>query len=315
MTENVSKEFSNALSQKNLLVFTGFLGILLIVSTYIFGLYVLAMAVVSYAAALVVEYLFAQFRKKPLDKSWMVTPMVLTLLLPPTLPLWMVAVGSSFGVLFGKSLFGGFGKNVFNPAIVGLLFITISFPRFLNTEWFNPRTGNTDTYAPIDLFNSNELNFDFLDLFVGNVPGSLGITFRLGILVLGIILILLKLIDWRIPVFYLGTILVASYLADITGVAPYDNPFLSIMVGSVMFAAFFVATDHITGPIDKRAKIVYAIGLGLITFIIRAFGTFAEGVVFAVILMNAIAPLIDSYFIKKYEPTDEEKEDIKEAMA
>ncbi|MFW6320065.1 MAG: RnfABCDGE type electron transport complex subunit D [Bacillota bacterium] len=315
MTENVSKEFSNALSQKNLLVFTGFLGILLLVSTYIFGLYVLAMAVVSYAAALVVESLFAKFRKKPLDKAWMVTPMVLVLLLPPDLPLWMVAVGSSFGVLFGKSLFGGFGKNVFNPAIVGLLFITISFPRFLNTMWLNPRTGDVDTAASINLFNANELNFDFLDLFIGNVPGSLGTTFRLGILILGVILILLKIIDWRIPVFYLGTILAASYLADITGIASYGNPFLSIMVGSVMFAAFFVATDHITGPIDKRAKIVYAIGLGIITFIIRAFGTFAEGVVFAVILMNAIAPLIDSYFIKDYEPSKEEKEDIKEAMA
>lgn len=314
MTEKETSGFSDAISRKNLWIFTGSLSILLAASVVIFGLYILAMTVVAYVAALVVELLFAKFRKKPLDRAWMVTPLVLTLLLPPTVPLWIVAVGASFGVFFGKSLFGGLGKNVFNPAVVGVLFITISFPRFMNTEWLDPITNVIGTTAPIHNLYNGTLDLSFVELLLGNVPGTVGGTFRLGILVLGLGLILLKVIDWRIPFFYLGTMFVATFLGVIIAPDMFVDPLLTLMVGSVLFAAFFVATDPVTGPLHPKSKMIYGVGLGLLTLLIRYFAAFPEGVIFAVILMNAMAPLIDSFFIK--EPLKNEEEDeLKEAMA
>ena len=286
----------NVLSKKNMLIFTSFLGVLLVAAAFIFGLYVFAIAAVSYGASLTVEVLFAKFRKKELDYGWMVTPLVFTLFMPPTLPLWIAIVGSSFGTFFGKSLFGGLGKNIFNPAIVGVLFITISFPADMATTWLDPVSEAIKSTTPLIELNSGAaFNYSIGELMIGQVSGALGETFKLGIIVLGLALIVLRIIDWRIPVFYLVTVFALTYIGHVIDPATYKDPILSILVGGVMFTAFFVATDPVTSPELPSGRIVYAVGLGILTVIIRYYAAFPEGVIFAVIIMNAVAPLIDGW--------------------
>ncbi|MGS0973198.1 MAG: RnfABCDGE type electron transport complex subunit D [Candidatus Izemoplasmataceae bacterium] len=301
----------NILSKKKMIIFTAFLGVLLVASSLIFGVYVFAIAAVSYGASLTVEILFARFRKKELDYGWMVTPLIFTLFLPPTLPLWMAVVGSSFGTFFGKSLFGGLGKNIFNPAVVGVLFITISFPADMATTWLDPISEVIKSTTPLIELNSGAVfNYSIAELMIGQVSGALGETFKLGIIVLGLALIVMRIIDWRIPVFYLGSVFVFTYIGHMIDPATYKDPVLSLMVGGVMFAAFFVATDPVTSPELPSGRIVYAIGLGIITVIIRYYAAFSEGVIFAVIIMNAVAPLIDGWN-SKADSLEELKEGAK----
>lgn len=301
----------NILSKKKMIIFTAFLGVLLVASSLIFGVYVFAIAAVSYGASLTVEILFAKFRKKELDYGWMVTPLIFTLFLPPTLPLWMAVVGSSFGTFFGKSLFGGLGKNIFNPAVVGVLFITISFPADMATTWLDPISEVIKSTTPLIELNSGAaFNYSIAELMIGQVSGALGETFKLGIIVLGLALIVMRIIDWRIPVFYLGSVFAFTYIGHIIDPSTYKDPVLSLMVGGVMFAAFFVATDPVTSPELPSGRIVYAIGLGIITVIIRYYAAFSEGVIFAVIIMNAVAPLIDGWN-SKADSLEELKEGAK----
>jgi len=286
----------DVLSKKNMIILTVFLSILLIAAALIFGVYVFALAAVSYGATLTVELLFAKFRHKELGYGWMVTPLVFTLFLPPTLPLWMAVVGASFGTFFGKSLFGGFGKNIFNPAVVGVLFISISFPADMATAWLDPISEIIKSTTPLIELNSGvAFDYTFRELLFGQVSGALGETFKLGIIILGLLLIILRIIDWRIPVFYLGSVFVLTYVGNMIDPNTYKDPLLSLMVGSVMFAAFFVATDPVTSPELPVGRIIYAIGLGIITVVIRYYSAFPEGVIFAVIIMNAVAPLIDGW--------------------
>lgn len=299
MIQNPSLLLKDALSRKNMGIFSGALLILLGVATYIFGLHVLLLAAVSITVSVAVEFTFAKLRKKEIGTSFLVTPLVFTLMLPPTLPLWIAGVGIAFGTFFGKAIFGGHGKNIFNPSLVGLLFILISFPAFMNTMWLNPVTDIVSTATPLNTLNRGiPFPYETFDLFFGNVPGTLGETFRIGILVLGFLLILLKVIDWRTPLFYIGSVFVITFLGGLIAPDSFRDPFLSMIVGGLLFGAFFVATDPVTSPINGKGRMIYGIGLGLLTVIIRNFAAFPEGVTFSIILMNAIAPIIDSMTVK-----------------
>lgn len=292
----------DVLTKKNLLIYTGSLGVLLIAATVIFGLHVLLLALVSYAVGLIIEWLFAHFRKKPFDPSWMVTPLVITLLLPPTAPLWLAGIASGFGVMFGKAIFGGLGKNVFNPALVGILFVWISFPVEMATTWLNPINGDIIASAtPLMQFNGGVLIYSLEQLLFGNVPGTLGETFRLGIIVLGLLLVVLKVSDWRIPLAFLSTVLVLTFLVTLIQSKPVVDPLYSLFVGGVLFGAFFVATDPATSPRTDYGKFIFGIGAGFLTVLIRHFAAAPEGVLFAIILMNALAPLIDSNLLERAE--------------
>lgn len=308
MTETLTSVQNEALIKKNTYIFTGALAILLISSVFIFGWYVLALAAVSYAVALIVEILFSKLRKKEFDYGWMVTPLLITLLMPPAIPLWTVGIASFFGVFFGKNIFGGSGKYIFSPALVGVLFVLISFPAQMGTAWINPATADLFTGAtPLNLFNRGiALDYSTLDLLMGSTIGTLGETFRLGIIVLGLALIVLKVSDWRIPLSYLGSFFIFTGIAfliwpDSIG----KDPVTSLLLGGILFGAFFIAIDPVTAPITGKGRIIYGIGLGLITFVIRNFATFHEGVTFTIIIMNAISPLIDDKTVKK-DVTSEE---------
>jgi Na+-transporting NADH:ubiquinone oxidoreductase subunit B/electron transport complex protein RnfD len=299
------------LSLRTMLIFTGALGVLLLAATIIFGWYVLAIAAVSYVFSFGVEYGVNKARKKPLDNGWMVTPMVFALLMPPTAPLWMVAIGSTFGTLFGKMLFGGLGKNLFNPALVGVLFITFAFPVLMNTEWLNPVTNLISSSTPISLLQAKGGSlgsFTYTQLLLGNVPGLLGETFRLGIIVLGITLIALKIIDWKLTVSLIATV----FLLNLIGIilfpgSNFKDPIASLLVGGLMFYSVFIVTDPVTAPYQPIAKILYGIGVGILTVVIRNFATWPEGLIFAVIIMNAVAPMLDSLKINERKPMEVSK--------
>ncbi|WP_069998520.1 RnfABCDGE type electron transport complex subunit D [Cellulosilyticum sp. I15G10I2] len=265
-----------------------------------YGMHVLWMLITSYVAAFCVEFSFAKIRHLKVDAGAIVTPLIFTLVLPPTLPLWIVAVGSAFGVFFGKAIFGGLGKNIFNPAIVGRLFITISFPAFMATMWLDPKTDAITTASPLGVLNrGQDFNYGLMDLLIGGVPGSVGETFRLGIIIIGIILILMRIVNWRIPVFFIGSVFLITWAGSLIWPGTYKDPFLSILVGGILFGAFFVASDPITSPYTQKGRMLYGIGLGIITVVIRNFAAFPEGVMFAVIIMNAVSPLLDDMVLNR----------------
>jgi Na+-transporting NADH:ubiquinone oxidoreductase subunit B/electron transport complex protein RnfD len=306
MSQEMHLKLPNVPSKRNLLIFSGSLVILLIASAFLYGIYVFAVAAVALLSGGIVEYVFAKVRKTEFEISWIVSPLVLTLMLPPTVKLWVVAVGAVFGIFFGKAIFGGLGKNIFNPAVVGVMFVTISFPSIITAaEWIHPTIDGFAGSTPLAMLNKGgDFTYAFIDLFLGNVPGSIGETFRIGIIVLGIGLIVLKIVDWRIPVAYLGAFLTFTAIGYFIDPTVFPDPILSLFVGGVLFAAFFVATDPVTAPLKPMGKIVFGLGLAFFTVLIRNFATFQEGIIFAVILMNAIAPLIDDLFDKQPKEND-----------
>ena len=308
MEQQTQLKLETTPTKKNLLIFTGSLLILLVASAILYGLYVLAVAAVALVSGGLVEYLFAKVRKTEFDISWIVSPLVLTMMLPPTIKLWVVAVATVFGIFFGKAIFGGLGKNIFNPAVVGVLFVTISFPSLITAaEWIHPSIDGFAGSTPLAMLNRDgDFTYPLIDLLIGNVPGSIGETFRIGIIVLGIALLVLKVADWRIPVAFIGSFLGLTALGYWLAPASFPDPIISLFVGGLMFSAFFVATDPVTAPIKPWGKIIYGIGIAFFTILIRNFATFQEGIIFAIILMNAIAPLIDGWFEKKPEEIKEE---------
>ncbi len=311
MNETTAPVHINTPTEKKLWLWTGFLGVLLLAAVVIFGPYVLFIALTSYVVALIIEWAFAKSRGMKIDRAWMITPMIITLMLPPIIPLWIAGVATGFGVFFGKAIFGGHGRTVFNPALVGVLFVLISFPSQLNTQWFEPKDhgplmpsteniGHPDFDVENDAVSSPALlripgNYTTGDFLLGRTAGAVGETFMIGIITLGIGLMLLKVFDWRVPLALLGTMVVLTLIMNLVGTG-YPSPVTSLLVGSATFAAFFVAPDPVTSPIKSWGKVVYGIGAGILIFLIRYEAAAVDGVVFGLIIMNAITPLIDSWF-------------------
>lgn len=309
MTEKIGLK-KDELSNRNIFILLSALFVLLIYGTVVFGLKAIWIALVSYVAAVIVEWTFAKIRKKKMGLSFLITPLIFALMMPVTMDLWIVAVGSAFGVFFGKMIFGGQGKNIFNPALVGVLFVTVSFPLQMNTRWLNPETDLVAAVTPlISLNKALPMDYSMMDLLLGHVPGVIGETFRLGIIVLGLLLIILKVVDWRIPLSLIGTLFVITFLGNIVLPNNFIDPVYSLLVGGLMFAAFFVATDPVSMPIKSWGRIIYGVGIGLLTVIIRNFATFPEGLTFSIVIMNAIAPLIDNLFVKE-EIKEEETHEL-----
>ena len=295
---------NDAFKKRNTWLFAGSLAILLVIGTFIFGWRVLLLAAVSFAVSLVIDYVFATLRKKPFDSEWMITPLLVVLILPPAVPAWLVGIATFFAVFFGKNIFGGSGKYIFSPALVGVLFVLISFPVHMSTNWLYPG-GDLFTGATplLSLFRgANPYPFTTTQLLFGQAPGVVGETFRAVVLLLGVLLLVLKVRDWKVPVSYLGFFFVLTGLSFIFFKDTFGrDPILSLLTGGLLFGAFFIASDPVLSPQHTKGKILFGFGLALITFIIRFFGTYAEGVTFAIILMSAISPLIDNLTLKKEE--------------
>ncbi len=227
-----------------------------------------------------------------MDGSAPLIGLLLALTLPPTINLWMVAVGAIFAIAIVKEVFGGLGHYIFSPVMGARVFLEASFVTEMST-WIKPMGFARDiivTERPLsETFVWSGTRFAlYKDMFFGNTAGSLGETSAMLIMVGGILLLAYKLIDWRIPVAFIGTIAVLN-------LALGEDPIFQILAGGLMLAAFFIATDSVTSPITHKGRIIFGIGCGLFTLIIRQFAAAQEGVYYSVLFMNAIVPLLDRF--------------------
>lgn len=253
---------------------------------YLFGLHALSVIIVSIFSAVVAEFIALKLMGKPytMDGSAIVTGLILALCLPPTVPIWMPIVGAVIGVAIGKCAFGGLGHNIFNPALVGRVFLMVSWPALM-TRWVSPFSAVT-TATPLGQWHAGGGYTPTTDLFFGNVAGCIGETSALAILIGGISLILMRYIDWRTPLSYIGTV-------GILMLALGENPLFHMFAGGLFLGAFFMATDYVTTPITKKGRIVFGVGAGALVVVIRMIGGPPEGVAYSILIMNAFTPLID----------------------
>ncbi|HID73652.1 MAG TPA: RnfABCDGE type electron transport complex subunit D [Thermoplasmata archaeon] len=266
-------------------------------AVYFFGLYAILIMMTSVLTAVLVEYVAKMLRRRPfvMDGSAVITGLLLALLLPPRIPLWAAAIGAAVAIGIAKEAFGGLGHNIFNPALVGRAFLTASFAALM-TQWVLP-VGSPTADA---VSGATPLGEGFVregskaqlywDLFIGNVGGSLGETSALLILAGGLLLVVLRIINWRIPLFYIGTVAV---LTAVLGV----DPLFHVLAGGLMLGAFFMATDYVTAPLTNTGKIAFAVSAGALVVAIRLYGAMPEGVAFSILIMNGFTPLIDRYTV------------------
>jgi len=231
-----------------------------------------------------------------------ISGLILALLLPVATSYYAIIISTIFAVAVGKMLFGGFGYNIFNPAIVGRIFCQTCFLSNMKyTADATVTTGATVTSVLGESGWSLEIldykGFKLTDILLGNYQGALGETFTIVILVVGIVLMLRKVIDWRAPVFYLGSIFIASFfmgLAGGYGLDSFEYALVQISVGGIMFGAVFCITDPVTSPTSPAGRVIFALGAALVTMLIRVFGSVPEGVAYSILIMNALTPLIDA---------------------
>ncbi|MCK5173995.1 MAG: RnfABCDGE type electron transport complex subunit D [Planctomycetes bacterium] len=284
----------------------------LICSVYFFGLRFLAMMIVSYAVGGAVEVAFAVIRKEEINEGFLVTGMLFPMIMPPTLPLWMVGVGVAFGVLVGKELFGGTGRNIFNPAIVGRCFLALAYPLQMSTNWVKAGTGGigraleyvtvdsvdaVSNATPLVLAKGGEI-VDISKMFLGNISGSIGETSALAIIAGGIFLLMTRVGNWRTVVATLLSAFVLSAIFHNSDSERFAPAMWHLCAGGLLFGAFFMATDPVTSPVTNAGKWFYGIIIGIVTVLIRNFGGYVEGVMFAILLGNIMAPILDEIVFK-----------------
>ena len=280
----------------------------LVLSVYFFGLRTLVLLLIVTITGILSEYGIMRLidvKKAKVSEALFVTSLLFTLTLPPSVPFWVAAVGIAFGVVFGKCVFGGFGKNIFNPALVGRALIYVSFPAYMTVTWTEPFSGLPGGFAqwssgidaatsatPMILMNKAGVVTDYLKLFLGNVSGSLGETSALIIILAAVYLMITKTASWKIIVSCLASFTILSSILYWTGVIAAD-PLFSILSGGFLFATVFMATDPVSAPRQEISKFIYGALIGIVAIVIRAFALFTEGVMFAILIVNAFVPLID----------------------
>lgn len=278
----------------------------LLVSLYFFGLGSLLVTSVSIAACVLFEYLIGRFLLKQEtnlhDGSAILTGLLLAFNLPSNLPLWIVIIGALVAIGMAKMSFGGLGNNIFNPALVGRVFLLISFPQQM-TSWPLPKAFNlayldaATGATPLAMMKSGRLaNMpDHLDMLLGNMGGSLGEIAAAALILGGIYLLIRKVISWHIPLSILLTVYIFTAILKLANPETYVDPLSHLLSGGLILGAVFMATDYVTSPMVKRGQIIYGIGIGVITVLIRVYGSYPEGVSFAILLMNGVTPLINAY--------------------
>ncbi len=248
------------------------------------------------AGCVLTEYLIQKVRRVQVrisDLSAVLTGILLALVLPPSIPLWMAFLGGVFSIALGKEVFGGLGQNIFNPALLGRAFLMAAFPVALTT-WVKPFSLDAVTTAtPLGLAKFEQVVTPSMSLFLGNVGGSLGETSALALLAGGAYLLYKKIIDYRIPLAYVGTVLVFAAITHLIAPARFSPPIFHVLAGGVLIGAIFMATDPVTSPVTPAGRWIFGVGCGLVTMIIRFRGGLPEGVMYAILLMNAITPLIN----------------------
>ncbi|SHN54310.1 Na+-transporting NADH:ubiquinone oxidoreductase subunit B [Fervidobacterium gondwanense DSM 13020] len=274
---------------------------ILLFSVFAYGFTVLINAVVVFGVAILVEYAFERNKNKPVSEAVLVTAMLFLLSLPPKVPFWVAALGIAFGVAFGKEVYGGFGRNVFNPAIVGRLFIYITFPVYMTTNWVRPSILGLDSITsatPLQILRENGL-VNILDLFLGWRAGSFGEAPVFLILAAAVYLIYTKTASWRLMLSTYGAAALLTFFLDILNVPKALPTLPAIMSGSLIFVTVFMATEPITAPKKVKSQWIYGMIIGVSGVIIRTFSLFSEGWSFAILIGNVFAPLLDEIIKEK----------------
>lgn len=271
----------------------------IIAGTIHFGIRALWIMLVTSAAAVAWEALANKAMGKPFsigDGTAILTGLLLAMNLPPTVPEWVCIVGAFIAIVLGKMVYGGMGYNPFNPALVGRVALLLAVPSIM-TNFIAPQkilswcsaANATSTATPLAV-----KNFNTMDLFLGNVPGCIGETCFLALLIGGVFLICLNLIRWQVPVCFMGTVAIITGIAYVVNPNAYPmSPLAHICSGGIALGAFFMATDMVTTPLNRKGSVLFAIGCGVITSVIRLWGSYPEGVSFSILIMNALTPLID----------------------
>ena len=277
-------------------------------SIYFFRFYAVFTLSLSVFTAVVSEMILNKLMKKEIsiyDGSAVITGILFAFVIPPQLPFWQVIIGSSISIILGKMVFGGLGHNIFNPALIGRAFLMASWPVAM-TSWIIPEkiTGikgidaavgatplgilKIEGYGKVVEYFGNDKGKMYVDLFLGNIGGSLGETSAVALILGAVWLFYRKIISWHIPIFYIGTvfILMAFFRQD---------PLFHVLAGGLILGAFFMATDMVTTPTSVKGKIVFGIGAGILVVWIRLKGGYPEGVCYSILIMNAFTPIIERY--------------------
>ena len=270
-----------------------------VVGVFNFGSSAFIIILISVLSCVIFEALFEKITKRKntvLDLSAAVTGLLLALNLPPEVPYWMPVLGSFFAIIVVKQLFGGLGQNFMNPALAARCFLLISFTGRMTTFTYDAVT----TATPLANLKAGEA-VDVLSMFLGPTAGTIGETSALALLIGGAFLLVRRVINYRIPLFYIGSFSVFILAYALATGRGFDVSYLlaHLCGGGLMLGAFFMATDYVTSPITPNGKIVFGIILGLFTFLFRIFGGSAEGVSYAIILGNLLVPLIERVTVPK----------------
>ena len=275
----------------------------LAVSTYVLGWRVLMITAISIASCVLFEYLIQRFLLKGRttigDLSAVVTGLLLAFNLPAGIPWWIVVIGALVAIGIGKMTFGGLGCNPFNPALTGRIFLLVAYPVQM-TDW---TTGVPDALSGSTMLANVKAGavslgeVDYVALLSGHMNGSMGEIGALALLLGGVYLLWRRVISWHIPVAVLGTMMAFSLCVAIPdgGAMLWQMPLFHVLAGGAMLGAIFMATDYATSPMTHKGMIIYGVGIGLLTMIIRLWGAYPEGMSFAIFIMNAVTPLINKY--------------------
>ncbi len=281
-------------------------------SAYIFGARAITVTAISVVSCVIFEFLYRKLMKKPCavgDLSAVVTGILLAFTLPVSVPLWLPVIGAFFAIVIVKQLYGGIGKNVVNPALAARVFLFVAFPTELTA--FTP----ANSYLPAFKVNVNKMAADFaagatplvnlkagtaptddvVSCVLGSIPGTLGEVSGSLLILGGLYLLFKKVITWHIPVTYIGTVALLTFIFPAGSIARADFMLYELFTGGLMLAAIFMATDYTTSPVSKLGRIIYGVGCGLITVFIRYFGGYPEGVSFAILIMNLFVWYLDRY--------------------
>jgi len=270
----------------------------LVAGVYNFGLSAFFTIVISVISALLAEYLYQKVTGRLVtinDCSAAVTGLLLAFNLPPGVPFWLPAFGSFFAIIAVKQLFGGLGSNFMNPALAARAFLLAAFPVHM-TNWTFPDAVSQATYLAVLKETPAFIpqTSDYLSLISGNTGGCIGETSALALIIGGAYLIYRKVINWRIPAFYMGSFAVFAFILGRTGFFT-GNILFEVLAGGLLLGAFFMATDYATSPISPNGKIIMRIGCGFLTVLIRFYSGYPEGVSYAILIMNVFVPTIDKY--------------------
>jgi Na+-translocating ferredoxin:NAD+ oxidoreductase subunit D len=281
-------------------------------SVFVFGIDALRVTLIAVVACLAFEYVIQKYlmKIKPVitDGSALVTGILLAFNVPSNLPWWIIVIGALAAIGIGKLSFGGLGSNIFNPALVGRVFLLISFPVQMTSWPVNNRSGidAITSATPLNIIKEGITNGtpiseiskslpSTVEMLFGEIGGSLGEISALLLILGGLYMLFTKVITWHIPVSVIATVALVATIFWAVNPEIYINPTYHVLTGGLMLGAIFMATDMVSSPMNPKGQLVYGVGIGLITISIRLFGAYPEGISFAILIMNAFTPLINTY--------------------